>query len=192
MNGLGPMLIILTDAFWAAFAALGFAVLFNVPRRALPGCIVAGALGHATRTALIEQGIAGEAAVLVGALVVGLIGELYYRRVQIPRLVINVPGVIPMVPGSLAFGAMQSLLSLSNVESGMALELLATAGIDIIRTLFMLMALGIGISIPILFRHNKPVACRLDHARHHLNQPTTAGKVFKHNEESKHHLHHGR
>jgi len=157
VNDLSPLLAVLLDGFWAAIAALGFAILFNVPRRALPVCMLAGALGHATRTGLMTQGIAVEVAVLAGAVIVGLLGEFFQRRMKIPRIVFTVPGVIPMVPGSLAFGAMESLLGLSGADPAMATQLLTMASIDIIRTLLILIALGAGISIPILLKHGKPV-----------------------------------
>lgn len=157
MSEFGFMTIILLDAFWAAVAALGFAVLFNAPRRALPAILLAGALGHATRTALVMQGVTMEIAVLAGALLVGLLGEFFQRRTRIPRVVFTVPGVIPMVPGSLAFGAMEKLLGVSSASPDVAVDLLAKASVDIIHTGFILMALAVGISIPILFRHQKPV-----------------------------------
>jgi len=156
MAELGPMITILLDAFWAAVAALGFAVLFNAPRRALPAILLAGALGHATHTALVMVGVSVEIAVLAGALLIGLLGEFFQRRMRIPRVVFTVPGVIPMVPGSLAFGAMEKLLGVLTAPPDVAAELLARASVDIIHTGFILMALAVGISVPILFRHQKP------------------------------------
>jgi len=153
----GPIITILLDGFWAAIAALGFAVLFNAPRRALPAILLAGALGHATHMALRMFNVNTEVAVLAGALLIGLLGELFQRRMRIPRVVFTVPGVIPMVPGSLAFGAMEKLLGVPGAPPDVAVDLLAKASMDIIHTGFILMALAVGISIPILFRHQKPV-----------------------------------
>ncbi len=42
---------------WVAVATLGFAVLFDAPKYALPYCALIGALGYALRTALLSDGM---------------------------------------------------------------------------------------------------------------------------------------
>ena len=59
-------LTILVDAFWSALAAIGFAMLFNVPRRTVIACALTGAAGHAIRALLI---------VIATAFVAGLIAS---------------------------------------------------------------------------------------------------------------------
>lgn len=63
-----------TDALWAGVAALGFAILFNVPVRTLPACFVNGTLGHALRTLLMHYGVGIEAATLAGSVLIGFLG----------------------------------------------------------------------------------------------------------------------
>ena len=41
---------------WAAPAALGFALLFNVPPRSLIACCTLAVLGHASRKAVLDCG----------------------------------------------------------------------------------------------------------------------------------------
>ena len=44
------LLNLLDDMFFAAIPAVGFAILFNVPRNALKYCAYLGALGHGVET----------------------------------------------------------------------------------------------------------------------------------------------
>ncbi|MBB1391699.1 threonine/serine exporter family protein, partial [Shewanella sp. SG44-6] len=42
--------LLLHDAFFSAIPAIGFAMVFNVPKRYLLYCALAGAIGHSSRT----------------------------------------------------------------------------------------------------------------------------------------------
>ena len=42
--------LLLHDAFFSAIPAVGFAMVFNVPKRYLIYCAIAGAIGHSSRT----------------------------------------------------------------------------------------------------------------------------------------------
>lgn len=150
------------DAFWSAIAAVGFAILFNVPRHALWGCAVAGALGHAIRAGLIEAtGMPIEAATLCGATAVGFWGELLARHYRIPRLVFTVPGVIPMVPGVFAFRTMTGIfevIGIADLTPEAGVEVLLETAVYAIRTGFILASLAIGLIAPnLLFRRQRPV-----------------------------------
>lgn len=150
-------MIVLEDAFWSAFAALGFAMLFNVPRRTLFGCAFAGAVGHALRTLLIHStGISIEVATFVAAGAVGFLGAYLARRLRAPSLIFTVTGAIPMVPGFFAYTAMLRFLELS---MGTASEIvLQEAMVYFIRTLLILGAIALGISLPrLLFLRKRPV-----------------------------------
>ena len=66
---------------WASIAALGFAILFNVPRRTLFACALSGALAYGIRTLLTNSGLLGiEAATLFGAAAVGFLGVSFGHR----------------------------------------------------------------------------------------------------------------
>lgn len=153
------MVLVLEDAFWSALAAVGFAVLFNVPRRALWGCALAGAAGHALRTLLMEAfGTPIEIATLAGATLVGFIGVNIARRLRAPSLIFTVTGSIPMVPGLFAYSAMLAILRVT--VQGVSLEdpALQEAAIDGLRVALILGAIALGITLPkLLFRRVKPV-----------------------------------
>ena len=156
------LLFLLRDAFWSAIAAVGFAILFHVPRHALWGCALAGALGHAIRTGLIETtGMPLEAATLCAATAVGFLGELLARHYRIPRLIFTVPGVIPMVPGVFAYRTMTGIFEVTGIADltpAQGVETLLNTAVNAIRTGMILADLAIGLIAPnLLFRRQRPV-----------------------------------
>ena len=144
--------------FWAGVAAVGFAMLFSVPRRDLPGAFLTGAAGHSARALLLQGGMPLEGATLVGATVVGVLGNVLAQRLHKPTFVFTVPGVSPMVPGVFAFETMMGILRVTTAAAGEGSGVLVDAGINAIHTALLLGALALGISIPrLLFRHPRPV-----------------------------------
>jgi len=97
----------LLDVFFQAVLGLcvtfGFAVLFNVPRDVLLPCTAIGAVGHVLTFSLRSVGVSTEVATFCGAFTVGLVGYLVAHRLQLPRLVFTVTGIISMVPGIPAY-----------------------------------------------------------------------------------------
>ena len=95
------------DLVWAGLAALGFAMLLSVPRKALVTSALIGACTHATRLAIIESHFAGlELATLIVSLGAGF-AAVEASRVHrvLPVTVFSSVGLIPMVPGFLAYRA---------------------------------------------------------------------------------------
>jgi uncharacterized membrane protein YjjB (DUF3815 family) len=105
-------LVFLVDAAWSAVAAVGFAVLFSVPRRYLPGCLLAAALGHATRALCLRAGASLEASTLIGATAVGVVAMAFSRRMRAPMTLFSLGAIIPLVPGVLAYKTMLGILDL--------------------------------------------------------------------------------
>lgn len=158
MNIIDTAGLILQDALWSALAALGFAILFNVPRRLLPACAASAALGHAARTLAMQFGIPIELGTLMAATLIGFSSVWLANRFHTPSPLFAVPGIIPMIPGSFAYRAMIGLVSVVNAAPDQTGELLSQAGTNVIRTGLILGALGIGIAVPALFfQREKPV-----------------------------------
>ncbi len=158
MTDLQVLWVVLTDAFWSAIAAVGFAMLFNVPRRTLIACAIVGAVGHATRALLMHFGMSIVPATLGGAIVIGFVAEYFSRRLHAPPLLFTVSGAIPMVPGSFAYRAMLGAIRVSTADATTGLPILVDAGINFAATGLILAALALGIAMPqLLFRRRKPV-----------------------------------
>lgn len=149
---------LLQDALWSGLAAVGFAVLFNVPRRLLVGCFVSGAVGHAARTALAAGGLALEPATLFAATLVGFVSVRLAQRFDCRLALFTITGAIPMIPGVFAYRTMLGLLSVASMSPADSGTILIDASINAIRTGVILSALAIGIAAPtLLFQRPKPV-----------------------------------
>lgn len=147
----------LRDLVLSGLAALGFAVLFNVPRRLLVGCFICGATGHTLRTVLVTFGASVEFSTLFGAVAVGFIAAWLSDRYRVPASVFNVTGAIPLVPGVFAYQTIVGLLSATAASGDASMSLLTTAVINGVRTTLILGAIAFGIAAPmLLFRRVPP------------------------------------
>jgi uncharacterized membrane protein YjjP (DUF1212 family) len=109
-----------------AVAPLAFAGLLRARLRDVPWVWVSSAIGYsAVRLAALSLGPAVAAS--VGALVVGVLANLYDRRGYGPAAVPQVPGVLLLVPGSIGYQSLTSLVD-ENVVVGV------TAGFTMILT----------------------------------------------------------
>jgi uncharacterized membrane protein YjjP (DUF1212 family) len=116
----------------------GFAVLYNSPNRTALAVGLLALLGNELRLGLQDAGTMQPVATFAGALLVGLLASLVRGYVHEPRIVLTVPGIIIMVPGSYVFqsvvlfsqgnalGGLQAAAQAGFVVGGMALGL-ATA-----------------------------------------------------------------
>lgn len=151
------LLQLLDDAFFSAIPAVGFAMVFNVPPKALPYCGLAGALAHSLRTLLMYYGVSIELATFVAAALVGVLGWFWSERKVIPVPVFTVAAIIPMIPGVYAFGTMIGLVEL-NLDASVSHELLDKVISNGLKTLFVIGAISFGLAIPkMLLKNSKPV-----------------------------------
>ncbi len=147
--------VIFLDAFWSGIAALGFAILFNVPRRVLYACVLCGALGHAMREVAIQVGLPLPTATLVGSSVVGFMAIFLARYHKMPSSIFAITGAIPMVPGVFAFRTMIYILQIPEADNSDILLIAARNGV---MTGLVLAAIAIGIAAPrLIFLRPKPV-----------------------------------
>lgn len=159
MNTVDLIFTVVIDAVWSGIAALGFAVLFNVPRSLLVECTLAGAIGHATRALLMQMGMSIEWGTLVGATLVGFFAAWRAARSHAPAAIFGIVGGIPMVPGAFAYRAMIGVLSIATATApDLGSRLLIEASTNAIKTALILGAIAIGIAAPtLLFNRPKPV-----------------------------------
>lgn len=158
MNAVDLIGLVAQDAFWSALAAAGFAVLFNVPRRTLPGCALGAAIGHAVRTVLMQAGMDIELSTLFGAVVIGVLGVLFARRWRVPMTIFTVSAAVTLVPGGFAYRTMMGIIELSIADPASSPAILVETTINGIKTGLILGAIAVGIAAPrLLFLHERPV-----------------------------------
>ncbi|PSW15144.1 hypothetical protein C9I98_21155 [Photobacterium sanctipauli] len=150
------LLALCHDMFFAAIPAVGFALAFNVPAKALKYCAIGGALGHGCRFVLMHYGLSIEWATLCAATLVGMIGVHWSHRFLAHPKVFTVAAMIPMVPGVFAFKAMIALVEINH--RGFTPELWALLVENVLKAVFVVAALAIGLAMPgLLFYRRRPV-----------------------------------
>jgi uncharacterized membrane protein YjjB (DUF3815 family) len=154
-----PLATFLESIWWAGIAAFGFAVLFNVPRRTLLACALSGSFAFAVRILLVEfKLLPFEAATLVAATSVSFLGVAFGRFWRAPALVFIIPGVIPMVPGALAFRTMIDVLVLTADPTTANAAAMTAAAVNGIKMLLITGALAGGVAVPsLLLRRHRPM-----------------------------------
>ncbi len=159
---MNTFLTLLQDFGLAAVPAVGFAMIFNVPKPALKYCAIAGALGHALRFSLYKTELFGlgplpvEWATLIAAGVISVIGIYWAQKWRAHPKVFTVAAIIPMIPGVYAFTALLALVEIE--RKGFSPELLKTAFDNGFKAIFIVAALAIGLALPgLLFYRRKPV-----------------------------------
>mgnify|MGYP002752054515 FL=1 len=157
LSALDTLWLLLNDWFFAAIPAVGFALLFNVPPRALKFCAALGALGHGTATLLKLAQVTPVFATFFAAALVGSLGVwLAQRYHRAHPKVFTVAAVIPMFPGIPAYKAMLALVLIE--KEGYSPERFAVMVDQFVQTGFLLSALVFGLALPgLLFYRQKPV-----------------------------------
>ncbi|MFV7782603.1 threonine/serine exporter family protein [Shewanella marisflavi] len=140
---------LLNDALFSAVPAVGFAMVFNVPRRFLPYCALAGSLGHSLRTLLMHFGMPIEWGTFVAAALVGVLTIGFAKRHLAPPLMYAVAAIIPMIPGTYAYNTVIALVQLTAM-SEVSTELTAEVISNGLKTIFILGALSVGLAMPSL------------------------------------------
>lgn len=136
---------------WLGLAALGFAVLFNVPQRTLWVIYLLGAFGGALKFLTIYLGGGIILGSFFGAMLVGFLSIYAAHFRHAPSFVFAIPAVIPMVPGAFAYRMMLGIIKLTgDVDPQTFLQLMNETVDNGLKALFVLMALSLGVSAPML------------------------------------------
>lgn len=149
--------MVAADALWSGVAAIGFAVLFNTPRKMLAVCFLIGAVSHALRAVLMKLGVMGiEAGTLVAAALIGFSSLAFARAWRVPLIAFSLPAAIPMVPGALAFKAMLGVLRLVAAGGSTDPAIAMAALVAAVKTALILAAIAIGVASPsMVFRQEE-------------------------------------
>lgn len=106
-------MIYLSNFVFAFFGTMGFTIMFNSPKNSVVKASTIGALGWTLYLFTINQGQSAISASFVGAMTVGLLGELFASKFRSPATVFVIPGIIPLVPGYGIYYTMTSIITKS-------------------------------------------------------------------------------
>jgi uncharacterized membrane protein YjjB (DUF3815 family) len=156
-------LLFLEKGIWLGCAAIGFAVLFNVPRRTLATIFVIAAMGGLVKVALLQQGAVAALATLAGASLIGLLSVLAAHQRKAPPMIFAIPAVIPMIPGFFAYQAMVGMIELTVEKDPLLYSKIFFETVNNgLSALFVMLALSVGVAIPMLISRKQTIK-RLQH-----------------------------
>lgn len=147
------LLALMQDMALSAIPAVGFAMVFNVPHRALPWCAVLGAIGHGSRMTMVTSGFNIEWSTFMASMLVGAIGIRWSRWYLAHPKVFTVAAVIPMFPGISAYTAMISAVKIGHL--GYSEDLMILLLTNFLKATSIVAALSIGLSVPGLWIYRK-------------------------------------
>jgi len=143
--------ILLEKCIWLGMAAVGFAVLFNVPSRALGYIGIMGALGGILRVIMIHNEISVIVGTLFGATLIGFLSIYFAHKSHCPPPVLAIPSVIPMIPGKFAYKMMIGLIELSgDIDPVSYTHIMSETLNNGLKVMFILMSIAGGVGIPLL------------------------------------------
>ncbi|MFA5045675.1 MAG: threonine/serine exporter family protein [Paludibacter sp.] len=143
--------MILFDGLLAAIAAIGFAVISNPSRKSVFVSALLAAIGHATRFFLIKSGMEISLATFVAASCIGLMSVLFAKLIHCPAEVFSFPSLLPMIPGLFAYRTILGLIKfMQNSDVVKSQQYMLDIFHNGLTTLFILLALVIGVSLPVL------------------------------------------
>ena len=147
---LSPHSLYLAQAIAAAISAMGFSIIFNIPRRLLP---VVGAGGIITvmlrNICVMELGTSQAFGSFLGAAVVGMMALKAIHVFHAPNVVLTIPSAIPMIPGVLLYRLLFALLNISTVTPAALLDGLRSG----VEAVTIIIGIAVGVAIPNIFSH---------------------------------------
>jgi uncharacterized membrane protein YjjB (DUF3815 family) len=144
-------LLLFEKGLWYGFAAIGFAIAFNVPQRTLLQIYFLAALGGLTKVFLIRAEVDVVIASFLGASLIGILSIPAAHNKHAPPLVFSIPALIPMVPGVFGYRTMLGIMKLTGHLSSENYSLIVNETINNgIKTFLITLTLAAGASIPLL------------------------------------------
>jgi uncharacterized membrane protein YjjB (DUF3815 family) len=101
---------ILAQIITSFFASSGFGVLFNAPKKVLIQCGLVGTVGWMVYYLFVLSGMDAVPATIIGAMLVAILSRIFSKIYKTPIIIFNVSGIIPLVPGGIAYEAMRSFV----------------------------------------------------------------------------------
>lgn len=154
-------------AFWCGWAALGFGLLFNSPSRILWLLWLSGAIAGCVKFSLMGIGYGIVLSSFAAASCAGILSIPLSHKGHIPSIIVAIPSVIPLVPGVFAYRSMLGLMKLAQTMNDDYVKTLSYTVHYGCQTLFIMVALAIGVTIPMhLLRQESAKNIRLFRREH--------------------------
>jgi uncharacterized membrane protein YjjB (DUF3815 family) len=156
---LTTILELLEVAVWAGIAAMGFGILFNIPKSAFFTVFVLGFSAGLIKFTLIHFNIHIVLATFIAVFFVGIICMPVAHKIHHPPVVFCIPPTIPMIPGYFAYETILSVMNFIFMETNETkrLELIDAIFTNGFTMFFILISIAAGISLPMLLLRKNSV-----------------------------------
>lgn len=147
---IAPESLYIAQALAAAMAALGFSIMFNVPKRYILAACLGAILTVDTRDILMVAFHMGMAsASFFGAAVLSIFYFTASRFFHAPVFVVTIPAIIPLIPGVLLYRFLFAIIDISHAS----MEELLTAFQTGVEALLILLGISLGATLPDAIAH---------------------------------------
>lgn len=146
------ILKLLEVATWSGIAALGFGILFNIPKGTIITVFVLGFSAGLIKFTLLKFGLNIVLATFIAVLFVAIISMPTAHKIHHPPVVFCIPPVIPMIPGYFAYETVLSVMNFIFIEKDAARRVILIDSIfsNGFTMFFILISIAAGISLPML------------------------------------------
>ncbi|MDP4163754.1 MAG: threonine/serine exporter family protein [Bacillota bacterium] len=101
---------IMAQLLTSFFATGAFGIIFNAPKQSLIKCGLVGMVGWLIYVLMVDNGIDAVPATLTAAFIIAVISHILAKVYKTPVIIFSVAGIIPLVPGGLAYDAMRNFV----------------------------------------------------------------------------------
>lgn len=153
-------LLLASKFIWGGITALGFAVLFNTPKRALWVVYILGGIAFMIKYYLnIELQLSQLFAVFCASCFVGISGMYFAHRIHTPPVVFTIPAVINMIPGLLSYKFMMGIIQWIMEPTGKTQNVNDIIAVfnNGITAIFIVFALAFGVAFGVVVFKNQTV-----------------------------------
>lgn len=91
-------------------STVGFGIIFNVPRKELIRCGIVGTVSWMIYYVLFTHHVSVVIATGVASFAVAIISQVFAIKYRVPVIIFIAGGIIPLVPGGVAYNAMRSFV----------------------------------------------------------------------------------
>ncbi|WP_100614800.1 threonine/serine exporter family protein [Confluentibacter citreus] len=153
------ILNLLEVAAWSGIAALGFGILFNIPKGVIPTVFILGFTAGLIKFSLIHFNVHIVLATFIAVFFVGIICMPVAHKIHHPPVVFCIPPTIPMIPGYFAYETVLSVMNFIFMEDNQAkrVELIDAIFTNGFTMIFILISIAAGISLPMLLLRKNTV-----------------------------------
>jgi uncharacterized membrane protein YjjP (DUF1212 family) len=138
---------------FGGITSLGFALMFNTPKRALWTVFLLGAIGYLMKYLLFQEfEINLILSIFIASSFVGISGMYFAHRTHTPPIIFMIPAVINMIPGLISYKFMIGMIDWVGGTKGHkpSVEAIIDTFSYGITTTFILFALAFGVAFPII------------------------------------------